>query len=49
MKRDHRGLMDSVLDQVTLGRHIGKDAPLQPICALSRTKGVCDFYGKEKD
>lgn len=38
-----------MLAQVTLGRHTGKDAALQPVCALSRTKGVCHVHGKEED
>lgn len=49
MKPDHRGLMDSVLDQVTFGRHTAEDAPLQPVCALSRNNGFCGVHGKAAD
>ncbi|CAM9179128.1 unnamed protein product [Ectocarpus sp. 8 AP-2014] len=49
MKPDHRGLMDSVLDQVAFGRHIGQDAPLQPLCVISRNNGLCGVHGKAEE
>lgn len=51
MAPDDRGLMDGVIDQVTFGRHIGPDAPLQPVCALSRksSRGCCHVHGKPEE
>ncbi|CAN0138585.1 unnamed protein product, partial [Pylaiella littoralis] len=34
--KDHRGLLDTVIDHVTACRHTGPGVPLGPVCALSR-------------
>ncbi|CAN0446829.1 unnamed protein product, partial [Pylaiella littoralis] len=49
MEPDHRGCKNSVIDAVTFGRHILSDAPLGPVCALSRDGGECHIHGKEED
>jgi len=48
--RDHRGLKDTVIDMVTLGRHIGADAPLLPVCQFARREGgFCHVHGFARD
>lgn len=49
MSPDHRGLMDTVLDMVSFGRHTGEDAPLDTIRPIARDGGECYLHGKLED
>lgn len=48
-ERNSRGLLDSVFDMVTFGRHVGPNARLDPVCASSRNGGNCKVHGEARD